>query len=132
MRLSDFIRTHSEEIAKEWEAFARTCSPAAAKMNVDQLRDHILPLLRFVADDMDAPQTDFEQSEKAQGRQPLAKVEASEAAEHAALRIIDGFTVDQVVGEFRALRASIRSAETPFWPRYRTSCVVHWLQLSMV
>jgi signal transduction histidine kinase len=107
MRLSDFIRTHSEEIAKEWEAFARTCSPAAAKMNVEQLRDHILSLLRFVADDMDAPQTGFEQSEKAQGRQPLAKVEASEAEKHAALRIIDGFTVDQVIGEFRALRASI-------------------------
>jgi hypothetical protein len=66
-----------------------------------------LPLLRFVADDMDAPQTGFEQSEKAQGRQPLAKVETSEAETHAALRIIDGFTVDQVVGEFRALRASI-------------------------
>jgi signal transduction histidine kinase len=76
-------------------------------MNVDQLRDHILSLLRFVADDMDAPQTGFEQSEKAQGRQPLAKVEASEAEAHAALRIIDGFTVDQVIGEFRALRASI-------------------------
>src|SRR5688572_18997438 len=33
--------------------------------------------------------------------------ELGEAEEHAALRIIDGFTVDQVVGEFRALRASI-------------------------
>jgi signal transduction histidine kinase len=107
MRLSDFIRTRSEQIAQEWEVFARTCSPAAAKMNVDQLRDHILPLLRFVADDMDAPQTGFEQSEKAQGRQPPAKLEASEAETHAALRIIDGFTVDQVIGEFRALRASI-------------------------
>jgi signal transduction histidine kinase len=107
MRLSEFIRTHSEQIAKEWEAFARTCSPAAAKMNVDQLRDHILPLLRFVADDMDAPQTGFQQSEKAQGRQPFAKAEASEAETHAAVRIIDGFTVDQVIGEFRALRASI-------------------------
>jgi hypothetical protein len=41
MRLSDFIRTHSEQIANEWEAFARTCSPAAAKMNVDQLRVRI-------------------------------------------------------------------------------------------
>jgi signal transduction histidine kinase len=117
MRLSDFIRSHSEEIAKEWEAFARTCSPAAAKMNVDQLRDHILPLLRFVADDMDAPQTGFEQSEKAQGRQPLAKVEASEAEEHAALRIIDGFTVDQVIGEFRALRASILR----LWIKHRSA-----------
>jgi signal transduction histidine kinase len=117
MRLSDFIRTHSEQIAKEWEAFARTCSPAAAKMNVDQLRDHILSLLRFVADDMDAPQTGFEQSEKAQGRQPLAKVEASEAEKHAALRIIDGFTVDQVIGEFRALRASILR----LWIKHRSA-----------
>jgi len=117
MRLSDFIRTHSEEIAKEWEAFARTCSPAAAKLNVDQLRDHILPLLRFVADDMDAPQTDFEQSEKAQGRQPLTTVEASEAEKHAALRIIDGFTVDQVIGEFRALRASILR----LWIKHRSA-----------
>jgi signal transduction histidine kinase len=33
--------------------------------------------------------------------------ETSEAETHAAPRIIDGFTVDQVVGEFRALRASI-------------------------
>lgn len=115
MRLSDFIRTHSEEIAKEWEAFARTCSPAAAKMNLDQLRDHILPLLHFVASDMDAPQTGFEQSEKAQGRQPLARVEASEAEKHAALRVIEGFTVDQVIGEFRALRASILR----LWITYR-------------
>src|ERR1700730_11958528 len=107
MRLSDFIRTRSEQVANEWEAFARTCSPAAAKMNVDQLRDHILPLLRFVADDMDAPQTGFEQSEKAKGRQPLARFEASEAEEHAALRVTDGFTVDKVIGEFPALCASI-------------------------
>jgi signal transduction histidine kinase len=117
VRLSDFIRTHAEEIAKEWEAFARTCSPAAAKMNVDQLRDHILPLLHFVAGDMDAPQTGFEQSEKAQGRQPPTKVAASEAEEHAALRIIDGFTVDQVIGEFRALRASILR----LWIKHRSA-----------
>jgi signal transduction histidine kinase len=117
MRVADFIRQHSEDIAKEWEAFARTCSPAAAKMNVAQLRDHILPLLRFVADDMDTPQTRFEQNEKAQGRQPLAKGEASEAEQHAAVRIIDGFTVDQVIGEFRALRASVLR----LWAEHRDS-----------
>jgi signal transduction histidine kinase len=107
MRLSDFIRAHSEEIAKEWEAFARTCAPAVARMSVDRLRDHIASLLRFVADDMDAPQSGFEQSEKAQGRQAVTNLETSEAEKHAALRVIDGFTVDQVIGEFRALRASI-------------------------
>lgn len=107
MRLSDFIRRHSEEISKEWEDFARTCEPAAARMNVEQLRDHILPLLHFLAEDIEEPQTEFEQHEKAQGRQPRADPEASQAEVHAALRVIDRFTVDQVVAEYRALRASI-------------------------
>lgn len=117
MKVADFIRKHSEEIAKEWEAFARTCAPAASEMNVAQLRDHILPLLRFVADDMDTPQTTFEQNEKAQGRQPLVPGEASEAEQHAAARIIDGFTIDQVIGEFRALRASVLR----LWAQHRDS-----------
>jgi signal transduction histidine kinase len=107
MKLSDFIRRHSEEIAKEWEGFARTCEPAAVSMNMEQLRDHILPLLHFVADDIDEPQTASEQQEKAEGRQPRAEKGTNQAEAHAALRVIDGFTVDQVVGEYRALRASI-------------------------
>lgn len=119
MQLSDFIRRHSEDIAKEWEDFARTSSPSAARMNVEQLRDHILPLLRFVADDMDEPQTKFEQKEKAHGNQPSSNGEDSEAQVHAGLRMIDGFTVDQVVGEFRALRASILS----LWSKYQSTDV---------
>lgn len=106
MKLSDLIRENLEVLAVEWESFARTCSPAAARMNVKQLRDHILPLLNFVADDMESLQSRGEQKEKSLGNQP--KVESpTEAEEHAALRVIDGFTVDQVVGEFRALRASV-------------------------
>jgi hypothetical protein len=38
MRLSDFIRTHSEEIAKEWETFARTCEERGANTGVRILR----------------------------------------------------------------------------------------------
>jgi hypothetical protein len=40
MKLSDFLLTHGDEIAQEWEAFARTCTPAAATMNVARLRNH--------------------------------------------------------------------------------------------
>jgi hypothetical protein len=46
-----------------------------------------------------------------------SRTEASEAEEHAALRIIDGFTVDQVIGEFRALRASILR----LWIKHRSA-----------
>jgi signal transduction histidine kinase len=106
MKLSDLIRGNLEELAQEWEAFARTCSPAAASMNVERLRDHIIPLLTFVADDMDSAQSLGEQRAKSWGNQPR-QGKATEAEKHAALRVIDGFTVDQVVAEFRALRASI-------------------------
>jgi len=107
MRLSDFIRARTERIAKEWEDFARTCEPAASKLNVEQLRDHILPLLRFLADDMDSTQTPAEQHDKAYGNREPSGTDDTEGEVHGGLRVIDGFTVDQVVGEFRALRASI-------------------------
>ena len=118
MQLADFIRQHSEAIASEWETFARSCEPAAVTMNVSQLRNHILPLLRFVAQDMESAQTPLEQSEKSRGRQKIHENE-SEAEKHAALRVIDGFTADQVVAEFRALRASILRLWMALNPGYK-------------
>ena len=125
MNLSDLIRGNLEELAQEWEAFARTCSPAAAGMNVERLRDHIIPLLTFVADDMDSPQSPPEQREKSWGNQP-PQGKTTEAQEHAALRVIDGFTVDQVVGEFRALRASILR----LWVRHQSGRNVEPAQIT--
>jgi signal transduction histidine kinase len=106
MKLSDFIRSHMSEIVQQWETFARTCLPAASTMNEARLRDHAIEMLQYIAKDMDAPQSDFEQAEKAQGRGPELAAD-SEAEKHAIMRVADGFTIDQVVGEFRALRASV-------------------------
>lgn len=80
-------------------------------MDDERLRDHVVELVAFIADDMDSAQSSFEQSEKAQGRGPN-KDGDSEAEVHAIMRAADGFTIDQVMGEFRALRASILRLRT--------------------
>jgi signal transduction histidine kinase len=106
MRLSAFIRRHADKIINEWERYASTCLPAAGSMNSKDLRNHAAELLNFIAADMETAQSDVEQTAKAEGHQPRPTSD-TEAEKHAILRVADGFTIDQVVGEFRALRASV-------------------------
>lgn len=109
MRLANFIRDNSETILVEWEAFARTCVPASGTMDVAALRDHAAQMLDVVAKDLAQPQSSREQTEKSMGRAPLAGSEemTSAATEHGAGRAQSGFTVVQMVAEYRALRASV-------------------------
>jgi signal transduction histidine kinase len=108
MRLADFILTNREPILAEWETFARTCVPAGRPMDVTALRDHAEEMLTVIAADLAAPQDGLAQSEKARGRAKTAHPDARTAAgEHGAGRAQSGFTVDQMVAEYRALRASV-------------------------
>jgi signal transduction histidine kinase len=106
MRLSAFIREHSRDIIAEWENFARSLVPAATGMSPLSLRNHISYILNFIADDIDTVQTDSEQTNKSRGKKPKAAME-SVAEIHAALRQAGGFNLDQMVSEYRALRASV-------------------------
>ncbi|QDM25112.1 HAMP domain-containing histidine kinase [Tardiphaga sp. vice304] len=106
MRLSTFIRENSAPIIAEWEAFAGTLDPSPEAASPLSLRNHIAYILRFVADDIDSPQTDAEQVDKSQGKN--ARRSTNSVAEvHAALRQAGGFNMDQMVSEYRALRASV-------------------------
>lgn len=110
MRLSDFIVKHREPILADWEAFARTCSPASGAMGIEALRDHASEMLTVIVDDLNTPQGGKEQSDKSKGnaQEAVADADQSTAAEqHGAGRAESGFTVDQMVAEFRALRASV-------------------------
>lgn len=108
MRLGDFIRANREPILVEWEAFALTCTPSSGAMNVAALRDHANLMLTAIATDLAAPQDSRAQAEKSKGRAPAANGGASTAAgEHGAGRAESGFTVAQMVAEYRALRASV-------------------------
>jgi signal transduction histidine kinase len=106
MRLSTFIRENSAEIIAEWESFARSLVPAASGMSPLSLRNHISYILVFIADDIDTVQTDSEQTNKSRGKKPKSAIN-SVAEIHAALRQAGGFNLDQMVSEYRALRASV-------------------------
>lgn len=106
-RLSRFIRENIEPILAEWEAFARTL-PRGEAMDITALRDHASDMLCVIADDLDLPQTAQEQAEKARGESDAnGDIVSTAAQQHGAGRAESGFTVGQMVAEFRALRASV-------------------------
>lgn len=106
--LSEFIAANREPILAEWEAFARTCTPASSVMDIVALRDHANEMLTVIAADLRAPQDARAQSEKAMGNAPGTDPGVPTAAEeHGAGRAESGFTVEQMVSEYRALRASV-------------------------
>lgn len=108
MRLADFIRANVHPIVKEWVKFAKTRTPASADMTDLALKDHIVELLKFIADDLESPQSKNEQVRKSHGLDAeYSKFTRSAAEIHASLRLSDGFNIDQMVSEYRALRASV-------------------------
>ncbi len=108
MSLHDFILANREQILVEWEAFARTCTPAGSTMDVAALRDHASEMLTVIAADLETHQGEFQQSEKSKGYAPeTAEAGLTAAEEHGAERAESGFTTAQTVAEYRALRASV-------------------------
>lgn len=107
-RLSAFILANREPILADWEAFARTCTPAAVPMDIEALRDHAGEMLAVIAADLDTPQGGEAQAQKSKGMAPADDgAEATAAEEHGAGRAESGFTIEQMVSEYRALRASV-------------------------
>jgi len=105
MKLSRFIIENMELILAEWDAFARTLDPAATDMTDEALRDHARQILEMVATDIETEQSSEQEVRKSKGH---ARDETDSAAsEHGRLRHEDGFTMIQMVAEYRALRASV-------------------------
>jgi signal transduction histidine kinase len=106
MRLHEFITQNMETILQEWENFARSIEPEHSAMTLVELRDHAEKMLRAMALDMQAPQTELQREDKSKGRQlPAAGESAAES--HGSERLSAGFTIDLLFAEYRALRASV-------------------------
>jgi signal transduction histidine kinase len=106
MRLADFIDSNMETILSEWEQFAASLLPAARNLDPTGLRDHAQEMLDAIAKDLRTAQTPLEQSAKSKGLAPL-NIDRTAAQAHALLRAADGFSIRQLVAEYRALRASV-------------------------
>lgn len=106
VRMADFILEQMEPILQAWESFAKTIEPAALTMDRAALRDHASHMLKAIAADLGNSQTKFEQAEKSKARGPRGE-EDTAAETHAAARLMSGYTIEQLVSEYRALRASV-------------------------
>jgi len=106
MRLADFIEEHRPAIFEQWDAFAATLIPAARGLDAPTLRDHAGPMLEAIVADLRTSQTRDAQWSKSRGlAPPPARRTAAQA--HAVLRAARGFSIRQLVAEYRALRASV-------------------------
>lgn len=108
MRLADFIEQNLDAILEEWVAFASTSGAAGEVLDLTELRDHAIPIFEEIVADLRTSQTDAEQMAKSKGKGERVTGSADTPAEvHGAERAEDGFTMSEMVSEYRALRASV-------------------------
>ena len=122
--LSSFIRANIEEILTDWESFARSL-PVADAMDIVALRDHAKEMLGVIVADLEQPQSGTEQADKSKGLSDAERgPQATAAQEHGAGRAGSGFSVEEMVAEFRALRASV----IRLWSRRQTEAGIAALE----
>jgi signal transduction histidine kinase len=75
-------------------------------MDTAALRNHAEAILKAIAHDISQPQTAEQQEAKSKGRGPRRENDSA-AETHAGIRQSEGFSLDEMVSEYRALRASV-------------------------
>jgi hypothetical protein len=106
--LSDFIEAKLSALVDEWAEYAGTIGLKDSHLTVTQLRDSAQDILIQIAADMRQPQTDVQQRSKSRGGQRDPKSGFDRVAhEHADDRLAHGYGINDVVAEYRALRASV-------------------------
>ncbi|MCM2493017.1 sensor histidine kinase [Burkholderia glumae] len=108
MSLSAFIETHIEALIDDWARHAASLHQGRSRLSFTELRDSARRILIEVAANMRKAQTAAQQEDKARG----AKRELDQALDavsvlHADDRLAQGFDLNEVIAEYRALRASV-------------------------
>lgn len=110
MRLADFILANVEPILKEWDDFARSLS-TGAKLDDLALRNDAEAILRAAALDMGTAQSGAERESKGKGLGGAGGAVSDRldnaSSVHGVGRAGSGFDLDEVVSEYRALRAAV-------------------------
>ena len=107
MRFSVFIVENLGEIVQQWDAFARTLLPPDKVTTKLALSYNCREILRAIAIEMETPQTAQERFSRSRRLAQLPGSAQTAAGEHGALRRLEGFALAQLVGEYRAVRASV-------------------------
>ncbi|KGQ20578.1 Histidine kinase [Lysobacter dokdonensis DS-58] len=105
--LADFIEANSEAIIDAAMVFAKTVE-IGKPLDDEALRDHLPDIVEAVVKDLRTPQSREEQLAKSEGRARAAEgAPRTAAGTHALFRAHSGFSISQLVSEYRALRASV-------------------------
>jgi PAS domain S-box-containing protein len=108
MRMADVIDSHLDDILKEWDAFIASQFSSAANTNALAGRDHRSEILRSIAADLRQQQTGAASIDKSRVLAPAVKSAPETGAEmHGRLRAEEGFSITEIVSEYRALRATV-------------------------
>ena len=108
MRLSRFIIENDQAILLDWVAFTRNQLPAADTLDEAALLDYGKAILEELAINMRRPQGDRERQSKSEGNSTTASQSPIvPSRSHARQRERQGFEVEQMVAEYRALRATV-------------------------
>jgi signal transduction histidine kinase len=130
MRLDSFIHDRMDDILAEWEAFAKTLTPAADQLSKLGLRDHARQILGAIATDIGTAQDPAQQRAKSQGMAPDADSAHSAASIHGALRQASDFSLLQLAAEFRALRATVLRLWLPHVTEMSAEAVGHMVRFN--
>ena len=99
-----------ESILQEWQEYADSLQPGK-DMNKIELRDHAKAMLESIAKDLMTPQSVQQEVKKSKGHTgylgKYSKILDETAGQHAIGRFDSGFSIQNLVSEFRALRASV-------------------------
>ncbi|MFW6094295.1 MAG: sensor histidine kinase [Pseudomonadota bacterium] len=119
MQLAQFLRNHVGVLTDDWIEFAKELRPAATGLSWVQLRNSSADIIRSIVDDMEVELSEEERRQKSESVVALQTREIRRSAqEHAAQRLSAGFTLNQLIWEYRALRANVvrrwrREVENP-------------------
>jgi len=108
MNLPDFVESQVDPIVGEWVEFARSRLPTSHTWSYEELADHARVLLLAAAADIRSTQSAGARHDKSVGKTPASAPDITLIArDHAAQRFSQGFSLDHLISEFRALRASV-------------------------
>tara|TARA_R110002051_G_scaffold140454_5_gene213355 strand:+ start:53639 stop:55000 length:1362 start_codon:yes stop_codon:yes gene_type:complete len=106
VKLAEFIRNNIETLLLEWDKFALTIE-SAEKLDKTGRRDHAREMLVSIAADLDKPQTEDEQIARSKGQAPRDANADTAAEDHGMDRLSAGFTINEAISEYRALRVNV-------------------------
>jgi signal transduction histidine kinase len=106
--LADFIEQNVQTILDDWRQFADRLALSDRHLSAVELENSARDMLSSIVDDMRHDQSEQRRADKSHGDVPDNAPQITRTARsHAQSRFAQGFTIDHVVVEYRALRASV-------------------------